>query len=104
MRLSDALPERVEEGLRALKAIEPIGDVRIDGGLLRVRYDASCIGFKQIEALLAGAGLAPASGVWWRCKSVLYRFLDSNARSNVLSRGGACCGRPPSPWRGDDTT
>jgi hypothetical protein len=101
--LSNTPAERLDEGVRALRAIEPITDVRVEGDRLRLRYDASCVGLKDIEQLLADAGIVPASGFWWRCKSALYRFLDANARSNALSRGGACCGRPPSPWRGDDT-
>ena len=42
------------------------------------------------------AGIACASGAWWRVKSAWYGFLDENAHANAHSQGGACCNRPPS--------
>ncbi len=91
----------LEQGMQALRAIEPITHVHLHGKSLRIRYDASCVGFKEIEQLLADAGIVPATGLSWRCRSAWYRFLDANAKSNALSGGGACCSRPPSPWRRD---
>lgn len=102
--LASTPADTLDAGVRALRAIEPITDVHLDGDTLRIRYDASCVGFREIEQLLAGSGIVPAAGLWWRCRSAWYRFLDSNARSNALSGGGACCSRPPSPWRRDDTS
>lgn len=92
-----------EEQLRALVSrltgIEAIGEAHIDHrGRLSVRYDASCVGLKDIERLIDEAGIKLRVSAWWRIKSAWYRFVDANARSNALSSGGACCSRPPSPW------
>lgn len=101
--LADVGHEKLEEAVQSLRAIEWVGDLRVDGRRLRLRYDASAVNFRDIERLLDELGLQRATGLWWRCKSAWYRFLDTNARSNALSRGGACCSRPPSPWRGGNT-
>jgi hypothetical protein len=98
----DAQMEKLQQLAKTLQAIESIAEVRVDDGQLRLRYDASSVGFQDIERLLDEAGVSRPTGFWWRLKSAWYRFLDANARSNALSRGGACCSRPPSPWRGDD--
>jgi len=101
--LADIPPEKLEQAIQTLRAIEWLDDVRVDGRRLRVRYDASGVNFRDIERLLDEAGLQRPTSLWWRFRSALNRFLDKNARSNALARGGACCSRPPSPWRGDDT-
>jgi hypothetical protein len=94
-------PAAPEASLNALRAIEPIVEASVAGRTLRLRYDASCVGFADIERLLGEAGIVPARGLAWRWRSAWYRFLDANARSNAQSGGGACCSRPPSPWRRD---
>lgn len=93
-------PERLESAATKLRSIESVSDVRIDGATrLRIRYDAGCVGFADIERLLDEAGLQRPANTWWRFRSALYRFLDGNARSNALSSSNACCNRPPSGWR-----
>lgn len=94
--------EALERAAQTLRAIEPIAEVRIGKGRLYLRYDASCVGFADIERLLSEAGVPLPQGFGWRWRAAWYRFLDANARSNALSRGGACCSRPPSPWPGRD--
>lgn len=94
--LLPASPEQLESAAAKLRGIEPISEVRLDGGTrMHVRYDASCVGFGDVERLLDEAGIRRPSTAWWRFKSAWYRFLDGNARSNALSKGGACCSRPP---------
>jgi hypothetical protein len=66
---------------------------RDDGGM-EVRYDASRIGFHEIEHILDEAGLARPAGLGWRIKSEWFRFTDGNARANA-SATHACCSRPP---------
>ena len=68
-------------------------NVRDDGGL-EVRYDASRIGFQEIEQILDEAGLSRPAGFAWRIKSEWFRFTDSNARANANATH-ACCSRPP---------
>lgn len=95
--LAPAAAEKLKDAAQQLMAVEPIIDARVDQrGRLRISYDASCVGIRDIEALLDKAGIARASGAWWWLKSVWYRFLDENAKSNARSEGGACCNRPPS--------
>jgi hypothetical protein len=99
----DAQTEKLQQLANTLQAIEAIAEVRVNDGQLRLRYDASSVNFRDIERLLDEAGVRRPVSLWWRCRFALYRFLDTNVRSNALSRGGACCSRPPSPWRGDNT-
>lgn len=99
--LANARPEKIEQAVQTLRAAEWLSDVHVEGRRLRVAYDASAVNFRDIERLLDAAGMQRPASLWWRCQSAWYRFLDANARSNALSRGGACCSRPPSPWRGD---
>jgi hypothetical protein len=88
--------EKLRDALEQLKAIEPVIDLRVDQrGNLRITYDASCVSIRDIESLLDNTHIHRASGLGWRIKSAWYHFLDDNARSNALSRGGACCSRPP---------
>jgi hypothetical protein len=95
--LAPVADEKLQAALKQLTAIEPIINVHGDArGCLRITYDASCVGIREIEALLDKAGIARAPGFRWRLKSAWYRFLDENAKSNARSSGGACCNRPPS--------
>ena len=98
-RSIDLLPaptEHLEAVADKLRNIEPVSEVRIDGSdHLRVRYDASSVGFGDIELLLDEAGLPRVDNVWLRFKYACYRFFDSNARANSISGGGSCCNRPP---------
>jgi hypothetical protein len=94
--LAPASAERLNAAIQRLKNIEPIIDAGMDQhGRLRISYDASCVGIRDVEELLDEDGIGRASGLWWHLKSLWYRFLDENTRSNALSKGGACCSRPP---------
>lgn len=89
-------PSELESVSVQLSENESIREVHIDGCTrLQLRYDASSIGFRDIEYILDQAGIQRPDSVLWRFKAALYRFLDDNARSNALSQGGACCNRPP---------
>ena len=101
--LAEVRPEELDQAVQMLRATDWIEDVRVDGSHLHLAYDASGVNFRDIEHLLDEAGLQRPTSLWWRCRFAWYRFLDTNARSNALSKGGACCSRPPSPWRGNDT-
>jgi hypothetical protein len=101
--LAGVPPEKLAQGVQMLRAIEWIDDVRVDESRLHVRYDASGVNFRDIERLFDEAGLQRPTSLWWRCRFAWYRFVDTNARSNALSKAGACCSRPPSPWRGNNT-
>lgn len=63
-------------------------------GGLEIRYDASRLGFDEIEGVLDEAGIARPDSMWWRIKSEWFRFTDGNARSNAHAVH-ACCSRPP---------
>ena len=68
--------------------------INVDKKNIHMTYDASQIGFGDIERLLREYGY-PVSGSWWsRHKSGWYRYLDENARANAQSKGGACCSNP----------
>lgn len=99
----DAQPDKLQQLANTLQAIESIAEVRVDDGQLHLCHDASGVGSQDIERLLNEAGLQRPASFWWRCRSAWYRFLDTNARSNARSLSGACCSRPPSPWRGGNT-
>lgn len=95
---ADALGETI----RKMNALAPVIDAHINPrGQLRIRYDASSVGMRDIERLLDESGVRCPSNAWWRFKSAWYRFLDDNARTNAHSSGGACCNRAPTPWSGD---
>jgi hypothetical protein len=91
----DAQTEKLQQLANTLQAIESIAEVRVDDGRLRVRYDASCVGLRDIERLLDEAGISRPTGFWWRLRSAWYAFLDRNARSNAIGGGGSCCNKPP---------
>lgn len=93
--------EKLQEAIRDLVARDLIVGARPDQrGRLRISYDASCVGIRDIENWLEAAGIRIAPGFVWRVKSSWYAFLDGNAKSNAKSSGGACCNRPP-PGSGD---
>lgn len=90
-----------EEAVRHMNAFESVIDAHIDRrGQLRIRYDATSVGIRDIERLLDESGVGRLSNAWWRLKSAWYGFLDDNARTNAHSSGGACCNRTPTPWSG----
>ncbi|MFH1816355.1 MAG: hypothetical protein ABIK08_00065 [Pseudomonadota bacterium] len=94
--LAPVAAEKLQDAVRQLTALDPILDACVDRhGRLRISYDTSSVGIRDIEALLDSAGIARARGAGWRMKSAWYRFLDENARANAHSQGGACCNRPP---------
>lgn len=95
--LASATAETLEDMVRQLTAVDSILHACVDRhNQLRISYDASSVGVRDIEALLDNSGIARASGAWWRLKSAWYRFLDENAYANAHSQGGACCNHPPS--------
>lgn len=99
--LANSAREKWADAARQLLVIEPIHEAKIDQhGQLRIRYDASCIGIRDIEKLLDELEIARTSGVWWRMKLGWYGYVDENARINAYSSGGACCNRPPSVYGG----
>lgn len=63
---------------------------------LAVCYDASRIGFVEIEQILDGAGVERPASLLWRIKAELFRFTDENARANARVTP-SCCSRPPVP-------
>ncbi len=95
VRTADVPPERLDRVARGIEGTEGILQASVGRrGRLRVRYDASCVGFWDVERMLDEAGVALSRGVGWRLKSAWYRFLDQNARANAVSKGGACCSNP----------
>jgi hypothetical protein len=99
--LAPTKPDKMKDAIDHLKAIEPIIDAKVDQrSNLHMAYDASCVSIRDIESLLNESGISLAPGMLCRLKSSWYRFLDGNTRSNALSKGGACCSRPP-PGAGD---
>jgi hypothetical protein len=93
--------DMLEEAVRHMNALESVIDAHIDRrGQLRIRYDASSVGIRDIERLLDESGVRRPSNAWWRFKSAWYGFLDGNARTSAHSSGGACCNRAPTLWSG----
>lgn len=78
--------------LTALPGVDHVGTD--DKGRTAIRYDASQIGFPEIEAILDEAGIARPTDLWWRMRAEWYRFTDANARANAHAKH-ACCSRPP---------
>jgi NADP-dependent 3-hydroxy acid dehydrogenase YdfG len=70
-----------------------LANVSADGHL-EVRYDASRIGFEEIEQILNEAGLARPTNLASRIKSGWFRFTDDNVRANAHATH-TCCSRPP---------
>lgn len=80
------------EVLSALPGMDHAG---VDAGRhLELRYDASRIGFDEIEKVLDDAGVAWPDGFLWRMRAEWFRFTDGNARANAQATP-ACCSRPP---------
>lgn len=87
---------QLQEAVRQLRAMEPVNDAQVDKrGRLRIAYDASRIGLREIEEMLDESGIARATGFWPKLRLAWYRYLDENARANARSGSGACCNRPP---------
>ncbi|MHB1084869.1 MAG: hypothetical protein ACYCZA_08515 [Thiobacillus sp.] len=94
--------DTLEQAIRKMTTLESVIDAHADPrGPLRIRYDASRVGIRDIERLLDESGIGRPSSAWWQFKSAWYRFLDDNARTNAHASGGACCNRAPTPWSGD---
>lgn len=89
-------PEQAERIAHSLLEVDGIGEVRIQPGApqVRVTYDASRIGFGQIEQMLADWGFPPAGQWWQRARRAWYGFLDENARDNARAGSGSCCSKP----------
>ncbi len=89
-----ALPDALTDVRNRLEALSAMADVRVEGESLRLRYDASQLGFWEIEDLLDQAGVARPPGLWWRIKAEWFRFTDRNSRDNA-HHVAACCSKPP---------
>jgi hypothetical protein len=93
--VGDAAAEALEAAARNLAALDGVAHARVVGqGRLQVRYDTSRLGFWDIERMLDEAGVARATGLWWRMKSEWFRYTDRNSRDNV-QHVAACCSKPP---------
>ncbi|HQS58760.1 MAG: hypothetical protein B7Y56_10730 [Gallionellales bacterium 35-53-114] len=99
--LAHSTGEKWQDAAIKLLDIEPIHEANIDQhGRLRISYDASFIGIRDIESLLDELGIKLKADFWWRIKSGWYSYVDENAQANACSSGGACCNRPPSAYGG----
>ncbi len=94
-RTINASDKQLTRVAQILEETEGLLEVRVGReGRLHIRYDASHIGFGDIERLLDNVDIAlPRSAGWW-LKSAWYRFLDQNAQTNATAKGGACCSNP----------
>lgn len=89
-------PEQLHQAIQRLREKAPVIDVELDRkNRLRVSYDASRLGMREIESLLGNSGITLDNGYWSSLKQGWYRFLDDNARENARTGSGACCNRPP---------
>lgn len=95
--LASATVDNMRNVLRRLGGLEGVRLTKFDEATrqLSISYDAARIGLTEIRDLLRDAGVAETSTLMWRLKSAWYGFLDTNARTNARSTGGACCNRPP---------
>lgn len=81
----------------ALEALPGMEQAGTDAdGRLTIRYDASLLGFPDIERVLDVAGAVRPDSLWWRFRAEWFRFTDGNARANAHATH-ACCSRPPVP-------
>ena len=100
---SGVAPGALEAGARALASMDGMVAAQLLGqGHLRVRYDASSVGFWDIEQALDAAGIARPSGFWWRVKAEWFRYTDHNAQANA-THVAACCSKPPGGHAGRPT-
>lgn len=76
--------------------VDGVQEITLDADhkTIQITYDASQIGFGDIEYLLSDCGYPVSDSRWSRYKSGWYRFLDENAQSNAQSKGGSCCSNP----------
>ncbi len=88
----------IRQRLRALPGVREV-HVDVEKGRVQITYDASRVGFAEIEAGLADAGHRRCGGIVSRMKAWWYRYLDENARDNAQSRA-ACCSNPPGVYAG----
>lgn len=65
------------------------------GDELRITYDSSALSFSQILAWLGEAGLPPINTWWFRLKSSLYDFSDSNSAAQAHAIPKGCCNKIP---------
>jgi len=84
---------RAAQGLAGLPGVRRVA-VEAPRRRLRVCYDASQVGYGEIEAALEDIGLRPDGGFAQRWRSAWYRYLDENARGNARQRPAGCCSRP----------
>lgn len=78
-----------------LAELPGVGSCRLDGtDHLVLHYDASRLGFEEVERILDEAGVARRQSMWWKVKAEFYRFTDGNIRGNAAVTP-ACCSRPP---------
>lgn len=99
--VASAGPGQLEHAIERLECLEPVAYAKAGANGLEVCYDASRLGFREIEQLLAEAGIGRPNGLGWRLRAAWYAFVDENARSNARRGDGACCNRPPGPGVGN---
>lgn len=57
-----------------------------------IRYDVRAIQFATVATVLKP--YLPVNW-FWRWKTSWFSFADVNSRDSLLSKGGACCNKPP---------
>lgn len=98
IRLAPCIDQKLHVAVSRLKGTDGVIDAEVNQSrILYISYDASAIGFIEIESILGEVGIARKTGFWTEFKSMLYGYKDRNAKSAAHSGGGACCNRPPSP-------
>ena len=96
LQLPGIAAEMLADVLPYLQALPGMDGVAMDPSRHRLllHYDASQLGFAQIEQALREAGWPLPDGRWARMRHAWYRYLDENAQANAAAKGGACCSNP----------
>lgn len=89
LRLGAPAPAAAE----VLRALPAVAAVEVQGARLRVTYDNSRLGYRELQQALSEAGHPPASQGLERLRAGWYAYLDANAQANAGTEG-ACCSNP----------
>lgn len=86
-------------GAENIKPSEALGDFP---GILSIEHEKGnrwilCYDVRTIQFAAIAMALKPylPKGWFWRWKVSWFNFEDVNNRDNLLSKGGACCNKPP---------
>lgn len=90
IRLTAATTTKLSEALGGLPGI--ISIEQVNGNRWMLCYDVRVI---QFAAIATAMKPYLSSGWFWRCKTTWFNFEDENNRDSLLSKGGACCNKPP---------